>query len=457
MPLFGEPIVGRDDDPTIRLRRRYDLSSHPTLKRYITYFNFQAFSSQYANSSNVLLCKDNKLPFIKITKAEYLDKLAGAVERRHLKEKADAVKSWPEGNTRTKAIAAADDRNVKRRSVLDSTRSKYQSRLNETAEVASLQPSVLLEHNSDLFDEQRSSERRYPIYKIDPRLAELAKTDSPQWILVSWDGNTNDPVGKQLHDAILNNFDFDYLYNFFFDPAKVKGQPYKPLRSPHASAVAVTTEASEAVKTNASNTSIHFFDDFSTTAPGQQPGGWSGSVSRLVTTLDGLPGNWALMAGDSTLLTPTRLTKPLPRDFTLSYDLVAAQNFTWGAKGLTLQLANEKSPGNPESYVRLRLRPGFDGRDGEAVIETKFPAGYMSETKWTAATGFSNNKKHNRIAVSVKKTGETLQVFIDNARVAEYAKAVPANLLFNAVSFLVGGNHGANDKFYVSNIKISKE
>jgi hypothetical protein len=56
----------------------------------------------------------------------------------------------------------------------------------------------------------------------------------------------------------------------------------------------------------------------------------------------------------------------------------------------------------------LKLRPGFDGRDGEATIETKFPSGYLSGTKWTAASGFSNNKKYNRIMVSIKKLGERL-------------------------------------------------
>ena len=27
-----------------------------------------------------------------------------------------------------------------------------------------------------------------------------------------------------LHESILNNFNFDYVYNYFFNPEKVKGQ-----------------------------------------------------------------------------------------------------------------------------------------------------------------------------------------------------------------------------------------
>ncbi len=63
--------------------------------------------------------------------------------------------------------------------------------------------------------------------------AALATSDAPQWILVLWDGNiATDPIAKQLHDAILNNFNFEYLYDFVFNPEKVKGQP--PLRAPAA-------------------------------------------------------------------------------------------------------------------------------------------------------------------------------------------------------------------------------
>jgi hypothetical protein len=143
----------------------------------------------------------------------------------------------------------------------------------------------------------------------------------------------------------------------------------------------------------------------------------------------------------------------------LSYELVAAQNFTWGAKGLTMQLSKETSPGNSESFIKLKLRPGFDGRDGEATLETKFPSppGYSNVAKWYTAPGFSNNKKNNRITVIIKKIGETLQVFIDNTKIAEYEKAIPLAHLFNALSFDCGGNSAENDKFYISNIKIVKE
>ena len=451
LPGFGGPTAEAGPGA-----QRYDFSGHPAVKRYITYFNDQ-LKSTTANATYVLLSKDNKLPFVTISKAEYLDKLAGAVERKHADEKAYAIRGWPEGNARASALRDADNRYQKRLGLLVSNREQYRSRLQETAEVFSIQPDELLENYKDVFEGSGGPGERYPVYKIDPVMADLAKTDQPQWILVWWDGDLLDPVGKQQHDAILNNFDFQYVHDFSFAPEKVKGRPYRPLHSPDVTAAAVVPAASEASSSNASDANGHFFEDFSTTGIGRAPNGWAvGRTTGTIVNLDGLPGNWAVMAGDASLAS-TRLTA-LPRDFTLTYELVAAQNFTWGGKGLTLQLANERSPGNAESYLRLKLRPGFDGKDGEAAIETRFPAGYQSGTKWLPATGFSNNKKNNRITVSIRKAGETIQVFIDSNKIAEYTKAIPAGLLFNAMSFFVLGSPAEqHDKFYLGHIKVTRQ
>ena len=268
---------------------------------------------------------------------------------------------------------------------------------------------------------------------------------------------------KHQHESIINNFNFDYIYNFFFDPEKVKGLPYKPLRSPSYKEAVAVSEASDASKKNTADKNIHFFEDFSTTGVGKKPVGWNSKLNSdgkpcIVAILEGEQGNWVEIKGNESL-TPTQIKKPFPQNFTLSYELVVPQNFTWGGKGLAFQLSKETSPGNAESYLNLRLRPGFDGKDGEAVIEAKFssPPGYLNATKWVTASGFSNNKKNNHITVTIKKKDELLQIFIDKNKIAEYEKAIPSALLFNALSFTHGRSNGETEKFYISNINITKE
>ena len=63
----------------------------------------------------------------------------------------------------------------------------------------------------------------------------------------------------------------------------------------------------------------------------------------------------------------------------------------------------------------------------------------------------------NRITVTIKKIDETLQIFIDKNKIADYKKAIPLALLFNAISFTHVSSNGETEKYYISNIKITKD
>ena len=423
-------------------------------KNITAYKHFYIPHSQYV----VIITKDNEeLPFEKITIGEFFT---------------EAEKQLPVWQT-VNPVSAEDFSKAQKN--LTRLKEKYKSKWNGIAEMKLSKTQITLHHfvnategYDDMFDNKdiygkEGTEATFPILKVKKTTKELCKTDQPQWLVIRWTiSMPNQPYNIHLHESILNNFNLEYLYNYFFNPEKVKGQTYKPLRSPSYKEAAAVNEASEAVKKNMADKNIHFLEDFSTTSPGKKPIGWqakfaNSGTTAMVTNPDGLDGNWVELKGH--FINATLLKKPLPQNFTLTYELAAAQNFTWGAKGLTLQLSKETSPGNAESFLKLKLRPGSDGSDGEATLETKFPfpPGYSNGTKWLAAPGFSNNKKNNRITVTIKKSGETLQVFIDKNKIAEYEKAIPAAHLFNALSFDCSGNSAENDKFYISNIKIIKD
>jgi hypothetical protein len=448
-----------------REKKTYDLTKLVNLKPYTS---FWVKSIESGGGTNyVLLCKENKSPFLKISKGEYLGLLETAIP---LFYEAEKKKIYEHNQNNQKSIdyfmKSLEEKKERFLAGLKRNKERYKNRLEDIA-LTTMQPSLYDLEFRDVFsnggiDDPESTTGRIPVYKVDPVMAELCKKDIPQWILVSWWWTPSDPVEKHLHESITNNFNFDYVYNFFFSPDKVKGQSYRPLRSPFYKEIAVITGESEISKKNTADKNIYFFEDFSTTGLGQKPVGWQaklnyGGSTSVVSKLNGAEGNWAEMKGH--YISQALLKKPVPQDFTLSYDLIANQNFTWGAKGLTLQFAKETSPGNAESYLKLRLRPGYDGRDGEVTLETNFPfpPGYSNSEKWFVATGFSNNKKINRITVAIKKKGEILQVFIDKNKIAEYEKAIPAAHIFNALSFDCSGNSGENDKFYISNIKITKD
>lgn len=404
----------------------------------------------------VIMTKNNELPFEKITIGEFLTQ----AEKQ--------LPAWQNITPVSTEQYASAQKNLAR------LKEKYRSKWNEVARLQ-LSTNISLidfvngwEGRDDFFENKDSYGNEgysstFPILKVKKTAHELCKTDQPQWLVIRWTmGMPNEPFNIHLHESILNNFNFKYVYDFFFQPEKVNGQAYKPLRSPLVNEQPAVIEASDKSKKITADKNVFFFEDFSTTVIGKKPNGWQALLANAGTTAivknpEGLDGNWVELRGH--YIKSTGLKKPLPENFTLTYDIAVPQNFTWGAKGLTMLLGKETSPGNAESFIMLRLRPGFDGRDGEAELETKFPAppGYANGTKWYKATGFSNDKKVNRITVTIKKKEEMLQVFIDKTKIAEYEKAIPFSHLFNALSFDCNGNSGENDKYFISNIKISRD
>jgi len=81
----------------------------------------------------------------------------------------------------------------------------------------------------------------------------------------------------------------------------------------------------------------------------------------------------------------------------------------------------------------------------------------MNASKWLVATGFSNNKKYNKVKVIIQKKDEQLSIWLDGVKAAEYEKAIPSALRFNRMTIVANGRAPEKDKMYISNIKITKE
>lgn len=221
-----------------KLKKLLDLTRETNIKPYISFWvKNMGFGG---GVQHVLLSKDNKFPFIKLSKGEYLQALETALPRYYETEK-KRIYEAEQGDQKRIAvwIKPLDEKLERFRTELRKHREKYKDRLGELA-LTSAQPALSnLGSGSDVFSngyltDPESTSGRFPVYKVDPVMLELTKKDKPQWILVSWDYWITDSLERQQHEAIINNFNFEYAYNFFFNPEKVKGQPYKPLRSPPA-------------------------------------------------------------------------------------------------------------------------------------------------------------------------------------------------------------------------------
>ena len=410
---FLLPGFSREDAKSFeQYNKDHDLSQ-TTVAKTFTYFWLKTGTG--GGLENILLSKNNQFPFVKITKGEFLKAWETALPKLHDKEMKDiSYKYSDDKGPLNIATKNENERHQKASSFIQALKERYKNRLNETAELNTLQHDRRdLAGQKDLFDPAGHLDM-YPVYTVAPGMYELSKKDKPQWILIDWRWSMSDEKDKHMHESIIHNFNFEYLYNYFFEPEKVKGQPYKPLRSPYAKKEVIRSELSQTAKDAANDKTIHFFNDFSSPVTGQQPTDWSNTINgrgeyATVVSLGEADGKWALLnIGNE--ITPKNFKAPLPTDFTLSVDVAVEEKYKWGAGSLQIKLANEKTPGMEAASLLFNIRPGFNGREGEATVETKLPDGYAPSGKWYPMPGFSNNKKLNRITFSIKKKRGTAPV-----------------------------------------------
>ncbi len=311
LPNFTDNPKGYDDDD----------KAASNLLGFANHKNIQAYKHFYIPPKTiednpqfvVIMTKNNELPFESITIGEFFTQ---AEKMLPIWQKVDPIS--PEHF----ALAQKNFARLKE---------KYKKKWNDVAELKLSGTGITLydfvnatEGYADMFDDGGTT--TFPILKVKKSSLALCKTDQPQWLVIRWTvGMPNYAFNLHLHESILNNFNFKYAYDYFFHPEKAMMQAYSPLRPATYQEPVLINAASEASKKNAADKQVHFFEDFSTSAVGKKPIGWQSSLDRgatsVITQLDGLEGNWAIMANYR--ITPTLLKKPLPQDFSLSYELVA--------------------------------------------------------------------------------------------------------------------------------------
>lgn len=435
------------------------LAKDPMIKKYISWY--QPKGVQPTRRYVVLLCPNNVKPYVAITKGEFFDELRKSIDRDY-KERIWLIKEQNSYNQPRMAsfLKAEQDNLTLRLAAYDRLRKKYSARMNEPAQTWEEQLNLLIENNVDYFDNPGSPNKHY-IYKFRPEIVEKTKSDNPQWILIQWDppGVSNVlEAGNQLHESMLNNIDYDYIYNYFFDPAKVAGKPYKPRRSPTFEAPQVVLERSGEAKKANSDPNVLFFDDFSQYENGNKPSGWKlppdevGSSSKIV-TLPQTSGKWLAIRGVKDI-TPKNLA-PLPPMFSMEFDLAVPKDIPWGSKAFEMYFATDKSL-NSKPYLQFRFRAGFMGRPGEITVNGYFGNGYL-ETVKADATGLSNDKDVNKVHVKIERDGEKMRLLLNGNPVADIPKACPASTMFPFFSFGQISSDNELQQYFISNFRISKK
>jgi hypothetical protein len=441
-----------------------------TLSQFKNFHTTHSTASRYDRNANyveaVLLCKNNQLPFLKVSIEDLLSKAEKLILTDHENKLKDIREKNKDNQKSIDYFSQYENDNFQKALVtLAKHKEKYKNKMNERAFLPAVFYYIDFVNGQDIFTRYKINEgtanlKTFPVYKFAAGIVEQSKQDKPLWIRVTWSWSLPDERTKHMHESIINNFNFQYLYDFFFDREKVKNSLYKPLIDPSIKAVAKVTEKSTAAKKAATDKSIHFFDDFSSTAINEKPIGWfsegnSVGSHAFVTSVKGEEGKWMVTRGNT--LTPTTLARPLPLNFSLSFDVAVPRGFTWGAKSLEWVISTEKKESDGGEYISFKMRPGFDGRAGSSDITTHLKGTSRDSYKYGEAPGFSNNKDFNRVTVMIRKKDSDLLVFFDGQPVKELSLQVPPSLSFNTVYVKHSRSDAPAEMYYISNIKITKE
>jgi hypothetical protein len=400
---------------------------------------------------NVMVMPGKELPVIQITRGEVLDKGEEALRRVFA----------------TKTVSQLDTKSIEN---INKLRQKYKNSLQAPAFINTAQLGIysFSSDYNDLFEKRISDRTMFPVYKINPAMYELCNKDKPQWISISWPYATEKSTTArwEIFKAMTNNFNYQYIYDYFFNPDNVKGKSYQP-RQAVSQAAAIDKIESRDNKAKQSKTfpeGVHFMEDFADAQSGTMPAGWTSKQNNrgfVIETPAGKNDNWLFMDSGSDII-PSSMKKPMPANFTLEFDLVSTNYTNRTGRTVTINMSNNNvtaslfiTSGNEDNIKIYPSMAGFKIAGNNTV-------GYHN----IEFASYSNKK--NLAHIKIVKSGTSIKAFINGIKVESDPKyrqnydkemKLPDNTVFTTLEWKSDTVVPTEDKgkVYISNIKITKD
>ncbi|MFN8253382.1 MAG: hypothetical protein U0V75_16050 [Ferruginibacter sp.] len=471
--------------------REFGLHDDSRFSKYMVYFLSESWVT-------VVLIPGNTLPIVQLTKGEVLALCEKGLQRE-LDEKKNEARHMSSNNPSYYAgvIKDLDEKQYPQcLKNLNSLKAKYKDRLNEPAVLYGWSgPSFadFVNNNTTLFVEDWYQDiPGYPVYRYTKEAIGNSKKDKPLWVEITWPLQKKGTRVKayEVHKAMLRNFNYDYVYDYFFNPGKISGTAYTASNTAEQQKELQQMNKHYAAENKALPQGVFFMDDFSANADGDRPAGWSDSKTKpaTVVSLSGKPGKWVQLGHYNELTPSTLLKKALPGNFIMEFDM-ATDAFSVRTGG-ALRLSLSSYPTNAEGLVL----PDTKG----SVLEWQITAGNEADYFNNNYSGESKSVIHSTVAgyegsfnsvyqskeftnkktvlhASIRVYNGQVQFFINNKEVAasknfkqDYCndcicRGIPLQTVFRKISFTNNTQNWSPDgrstavNVYISNVKITKE
>jgi hypothetical protein len=189
-------------------------------------------------------------------------------------------------------------------------------------------------------------------------------------------------------------------------------------------------------------TTVLFFDTFDSTVQGNFPAKWLTDASGDVVTLQQYPGKWFSIVNNGSYI--PKLKGGLPKDFTVEFDLIIANN----NNSNTLYIDFEDAMNG--NFDRFSRNPFLGFRIYNGAHAYAECAGKNLKTD-VQSSAYNEGGKINHFAF--RKQGERLLVYINQEKTFDINHAFEGERTYSTFKF--GADFFAPAHFLVSNVKIA--
>ena len=204
-------------------------------------------------------------------------------------------------------------------------------------------------------------------------------------------------------------------------------------------------------------------EDFMQDAVGDFPDKWNSSGSGEIVTIDGHPGHWLMLNKQGAYL--PEYIKSLPDNFTLQFDLACNETFSFYSSYLWTNLVAMTNPAKefvnwgrflqPTDGVRVGLHPRNAGGGDAGITEFKtYVKGEEILKNETDQRAFFNATR-NFVKVSMWRQKQRLRVYVNEEKIWDIPRAFQTGVVYNGVVVGMGDMHKADDRYYLSNIRLA--
>jgi outer membrane protein OmpA-like peptidoglycan-associated protein len=208
---------------------------------------------------------------------------------------------------------------------------------------------------------------------------------------------------------------------------------------------------------------ILVYEDFSQDAIGDFPDKWNTNGSGEVVNVEGEIGKWLKINKKGRFI--PEFINNLPENFTLQFDLICNENFSFYSDPFSLMLLSGAT-GKAFEYsfiiyekrsgVKIDLHPHNAGNTGgNAQIET-FQDGERLINNDLQTTQFNAVNGNTKIRVSIWRQKQRIRVYLNEEKVFDLPRAFAPGKDYNLALFeLTNGMSQDNDQYLFGNIKLA--